>query len=153
MLECPDWASPGLWPNRGAGGLRGYIKNQTPSVIMYFLKWAWKTILGPLKHVLHLVWSAYVTSKGHYFSAADYLRLPNFPWQIGTFSGKIPKLHLICCCRFDWSNHLWREMAPSKDPYGVHRHPGFDLDPLTPESLCAKNSKRFFGTKSHKNLW
>ena len=42
----------------------------------------------------------------HYFSAADYLRLPNFPWQIGTFSGKIPKLHLICCCRFDWSNHL-----------------------------------------------
>ena len=32
-------------------------------VIMYFLKWACKTILVPLKHVLHLVWSAYVTSK------------------------------------------------------------------------------------------
>ena len=30
----------------------------------------------------------------YYFSAADYLRLPNFPWQIGTFSGKIPNLHL-----------------------------------------------------------
>ena len=38
----------------GRGGLRGYFKNQTSSVIMYFLKWACKTILGPLKHVLHL---------------------------------------------------------------------------------------------------
>ena len=40
--------------NRKNPGLRGYIKNQTPSVMMYFLKWACKTILGPLKHVLHL---------------------------------------------------------------------------------------------------
>ena len=30
---------------------------------MYFLKWACKTILGPPKHVLHLVWSVYDTSK------------------------------------------------------------------------------------------
>ena len=45
------------------GGRGGYIKNQTPSAIMCFLKWACKTILGPLKHVLHLVWSVYVTSK------------------------------------------------------------------------------------------
>ena len=52
----------GLLPNRG-GGPEVYIKNQPPSVIMYFLKWACKTILGPLKHVLHLVWSVYVTSK------------------------------------------------------------------------------------------
>ena len=52
----------GLLPNRG-GGPEVYINNQPPSAIMCFLKWACKTILGPLKHVLHLVWSVYVTSK------------------------------------------------------------------------------------------
>ena len=47
----------------GRGGPEVYINNQPPSAIMCFLKWACKTILGPLKHVLHLVWSVYVTSK------------------------------------------------------------------------------------------
>ena len=45
------------------GGPEVYINNQPPSAIMCFLKWACKTVLGPLKHVLHLVWSVYVTSK------------------------------------------------------------------------------------------
>ena len=35
----------------------------------------------------------------HYFSAADYLRLPNFSltnWYIFTFSGKMPEFRQVC---------------------------------------------------------
>ena len=80
----------GLLPNWGAVGLRGYIKNQTPSVMMYFLKWACKTILGPLKHVLHLAWSVYVTSKAIKITLKVELLRFFFPLGVRGGFGKRP---------------------------------------------------------------
>ena len=49
----------GLLPNQGGGSPR-VNKNQTSSLQMCFFQWACRIIVGPPKHVLHLVWSAYV---------------------------------------------------------------------------------------------
>ena len=42
---------------------RGYWKNHTAFLgKCFFLQWAGRIILGPPKHVLHLIWSAFVIS-------------------------------------------------------------------------------------------
>ena len=48
----------GLLPNQGGGSAR-VVKNQTAFLKKSFFQRVSRIILGPPKHVLHLVWSAY----------------------------------------------------------------------------------------------
>ena len=47
---------------RGAGGSARVVKNQTAFLKQSFFQRVSRIILGPPKHVLHLVWSAYFIS-------------------------------------------------------------------------------------------
>ena len=136
----------------GRGGLRGYIKNQTPSVIMYFLKWACKTILGPLKHVLHLVWSVYVTSKA--IKTALKVELLRFfftldasPWLGQIMVSKKKKVKKIFFCLksvsgiIDWfsikkmkKKNFHRKISPKRPTRGAGGGPrgGWQMTTLFP---------------------
>ena len=52
---------PDKRPNQGGGVTEGN-KKPNPFFGKVFFQWACRIILGPPKHVLHLVWSAYVLS-------------------------------------------------------------------------------------------
>ena len=67
------------------GGSRRVLKSQTSILEKYFFQWACRIILGPPKHVLHLVWSCLDT----YLALKTTLKVSLYSYLNPANSGQI----------------------------------------------------------------